>query len=154
MEKGGTNMIFDKCTVDTVAPIGSFDGTPAQLAQLVLDQIVTYPETHDQRDWFSPCGTTGCVSGWANMFAKGYFETANYAPETSGRELLGLTPFDAYWLFYCTTNQQAQHALKALANGERIDWETVGSKYDTMRHMYSDRARLAEDIRAQVDKVK
>ena len=147
-------MIHDRCTVDTVAPVGSFDGTPAQLAQLVLDQIVTYPETHDQTDWFSYCGTTGCVSGWANMFARGYIETANHAPEISGRELLGLTPFDAYWLFFCTTNRQAQLALKFLANGERIDWGAVGSKFEGRRHEYSNPAVLAEHIHARVDKVK
>jgi len=147
-------MIMDKCTVDTVVPIGSFDGTPAELAQLVLDQIVTYPETHDQNDWFSWCGTTGCVSGWANMLARGYIETGNHAPEVSGRELLGLTPFDAYWLFFCTTNRQAQHALKALANGEQIDWATVGSKFDGKRHLYSDPAVLAEHIHRHIGEVK
>lgn len=120
-----------------VAPIGSFEGTPQQLAQLVYDQLTTFPETHDQSDWINVCCTTACVSGWAQMFARGYVNTSNRAPKQIGRELLGLSAFDAHWLFHGTTNEQARHALKMLANGDPIDWDAVGHKhpYLTMEQM-------------------
>ena len=38
-------MIMDKCTVDTVVPVGSFDGTPAELLDLcgqILDTGAEY----------------------------------------------------------------------------------------------------------------
>jgi len=35
------------------------------LFRKIHDQITTHPESHDQGDWESPCGTTRCVAGWA-----------------------------------------------------------------------------------------
>jgi len=118
--------------VDTVAPLGSFDGTPQQLAQLVLDQVVTYPETHDQRDWES-CGTQACVAGWALLFSQGFVRrgipTSSPAIAAAAREALGLSVNDAARLFFCVTEDQAKLALKALANGETVDWDAVGHRF-------------------------
>lgn len=117
--------------MDSVIEPGTFDGTPQQLRQLVLDQIITYPETHDQGDW-EYCGTTACVAGWAMLLADG-FVTRSFAhpavPEKRAAQLLGLDWYDTVRLFYTCTNDQAKAALKYLANGEPVDWETVGHKY-------------------------
>lgn len=120
-------------TVQAIVPgimeAGSFDGTPMQLRQAVLDQIVTYPDTHDQRDWVSDCGTTACVAGWALMFQLGYVPNADaFDVLEEAQELLGLSDYDAMRLFHYTTKEQARHALKSLANGDPVDWAEVGHK--------------------------
>lgn len=120
-----------------VAELGSFEGTTQQLCQLVLDQITTYPESHDQGDWHyatEECGTVACVSGWAQLLADGQVLPTWLArdgvqeTEARGAELLGLSAYDAVRLFYSCTNDQAKLALKYLANGEQIDWDVVGHK--------------------------
>lgn len=122
-----------------VAELGSFEGSPQQLCQLVLDQITTYPESHDQGDWHyatEECGTVACVSGWAQLLADGQVlptwlarEDGVQEPEARGAELLGLNRYDAMRLFYTCTNDQAKLALKALANGEQVDWNVVGHRF-------------------------
>lgn len=121
---------------DTIVPgimeAGSFDGTPMQLRQAVLDQIVTYPETHDQRDWVGDCGTTACVAGWALMFQLGYIPTGDaFDVLETAQKLMDLDDYDAMRLFHYTTKEQARHALKSLANGDPVDWASVGHKLTT-----------------------
>lgn len=116
----------------TVADIGSFEGTKQELAQLVFDQVTTYPETHDQNDWIqreSDCGTVACIGGWASLFCFGYIASFTISMETNARESLGLNEYDGLRLFYHVTNEQAVLALKFLANGEPIDWAAVGHRY-------------------------
>lgn len=119
-------------TVQAIVPgimqAGSFDGTPMQLRQAVLDQIVTYPETHDQRDWVGDCGTTACVAGWALMFQLGYLPWGSWEILVEAQRLLGLSDYDAVRLFHFTSNEQARLALKFLANGDPVDWDAVGYK--------------------------
>lgn len=117
-----------------VQDLGTFEGTTLQLRQLVLDQIITYPDSHDQSDWGSKgdCGSTACASGWAQLFCDGTVQSrvvSPQAPFNRGRELLGLSWYDATRLFLTTNNGQAKLALKYLANGEEIDWNIVGHKY-------------------------
>ena len=118
---------------DTIVPgimeAGSFDGTPMQLRQAVLDQIVTYPETHDQRNWVGDCGTTACVAGWALLFQRGYIPIGSpWDVMEEAMELLDLAPYDAMRLFHYTTEEQARLALKFLVNGEQIPWDEVGHR--------------------------
>lgn len=124
---------------DTIVPgvmqAGAFDGTPMQLRQVVLDQIVTYPETHDQRDWVSACGTTACVAGWALLFQLGYIPVGNaFDVLEEAQRLLDLDDYDAIRLFHYTNQSQARHALKFLANGDPVDWVDVGHKLATTRN--------------------
>lgn len=116
--------------VPGIMQAGSFDGTPMQLRQAVLDQIVTYPETHDQRDWVGGCGTTACVAGWALIFAKGYLPEGDaWNVMDEAMEALDLAPYDAMRLFHYTTDEQARLAMKFLANGEKIRWGEVGHRF-------------------------
>ena len=119
-------------TVQAIVPgimqAGSFDGTPMQLRQAVLDQITTYPETHDQRDWVGDCGTTACVAGWALMFQLGYLPWGSWEILVEAQRLLGLSDYDAVRLFHFTSNEQARLALKFLTNGDPVDWDAVGYK--------------------------
>lgn len=116
--------------VSTVMELGSFEGTPMQLRQAVLDQITTYPETHDQEDWVGNCGTTACVAGWSLMLRDGRLPSDqpwNIAEQAL--KALDLTPYDAMRLFHYTTKDQAKLALKFLANGESINWAHVGHRF-------------------------
>lgn len=121
---------------------GCYGDTPKQLAQSVLDQVITYPESHDQNDWVSCCGTTACVAGWVGLLHDGCVADTEWdarAPGYRAQKLLGLTAADAIRLFHFCTNAQAQLALKYLANGETVDWDTVGHKYtdeETFHHMW------------------
>ena len=55
----------DRGTKMIPVPAGLQPG--AQTAAWVLEQITTYPETHNQSDWRENrgCQTTYCVAGWA-----------------------------------------------------------------------------------------
>lgn len=111
------------------------DNAPRFIArrQKVLNQIVAFPETHDQTQWEtgSPsCGTQRCVAGWAIHFEKpdiADLDRAKYAVAselrvapryfTVGRDLLGLTDAEAYELFYEVTNPEAIELLRQYATG-------------------------------------
>lgn len=112
-----------KAPKDHVAAGGSFTGTPQELAQLILDQVTTFPETHHQAQWVAQgsgeCGTTMCVAGWAQWFVKGYVDEEIVQSEAAG--FLGLsecTPLFGAML----KPDQVREALKCLANGEQPDW--------------------------------
>jgi len=112
---------------------------PQETAQAVLEQIRTNPETYDQAEFETACGTKRCVAGWAAHFhgykvrVSKYFHSQQwYSPagdavdiEMVGARVLGLRPFDDEELFYETDNAQAVHALEFLARGEDIDWDAV-----------------------------
>lgn len=121
--------LFTDTIVPGVMQAGGFDGTPMQLRQVVLDQITTYPETHDQRDWVSACGTTACVAGYALLFQLGYIPIGDaFDVLEEAQHLLDLDDYDAMRLFHYTTKEQARHALKFLANGDPVDWASIGHK--------------------------
>lgn len=129
---------------------GSFEGTPMQLRQAVLDQIITYPETHDQREWVSDCCTTACVAGWALIFVNGCVPIGDtFDVLEEAQELLELSDYDATRLFHYTTNEQACHALKFLANGDPVDWVAVGHKLHQLAA--SDENAVDAMVKHQVD---
>lgn len=136
---------------DTFVPgimeAGSFCGTPMQLRQAVLDQIVTYPQTHDQRDWVSDCGTTACVAGWALILSSGHLPAGEaFDILEEAQELLELSDYDAIRLFHYTNNSQACHALKFLANGDPVDWEEVGHKLSRTRNEHQVNLMVKHDM--------
>lgn len=110
-----------------VAGPGSFEGTPQQLAQLIYDQLVTYPETYDQNHWvyqWNDCGTTMCVAGWAQWFIEGRVNPITVAVVAGDK--LGLTPEGRNELFWPMAGRDfVLESLKALANGEQPSWREV-----------------------------
>lgn len=135
-------------------------------AKVILDYITKHPEKHEQKDWFTgdyenDCGTTACVAGYAILFSNdsrftyqrrwgGYTSamTDNWVTikpidanvcdfHHAGRELLGLSKFDASVLFFNTTNDQARAALEVLVQGDRIDWPSIIEDFDP-GHIYNE----------------
>lgn len=129
-----------------IVEYGTFEGTPRELAELILDQLTVYPETHDQGTWVNldTCETTMCIAGWAAAFTGSYMDT-KWIYFHKGMHALGLTPRDAALLFIHTNNAQAVHAMQFLAKGDDIDWDKVmlGDRPDegairiTLEHYYT-----------------
>lgn len=73
----------------------------AMMRKKVYDQISNHPDEFDMAWWsrtntfvnpemeIEACGTTRCVAGWAQFFAKGEVDTYNV--KTDAIELMGLT---------------------------------------------------------------
>lgn len=113
----------------------------AQTARWVFDQITTFPETHNQRDWVqgSGCGTKACVAGWAALAhgkeflkqftgdvccaecsAEGIKPPVDWAD--AGRQALCLGSLEADELFRGRNSREGVlHALKDLANGQPVN---------------------------------
>lgn len=103
----------------------------SETAAWVLDQITTFPETHDQSLWFSvddteACGTVGCVAGWAaqphlsQLQAESELNEDFYFDwEAWGKQALGLDWEQATYLFAgIRSRDEVLLALKELANGD------------------------------------
>lgn len=93
-------------------------------AQLILDQITKYPETHNQDEFentspYRNCPTMRCVAGWAAHF-NGYTMSDAGDVGTLGQELLDLTDGEAQWLFFRTDNDMAVKAVRQLAAGQKF----------------------------------
>lgn len=103
----------------------------------VLAQILMFPETHNQDGWETQesCGTTRCVAGWAVHFSEDYdivnlarfggnaYPVRKGAPEydysfwsSAGADVLGLSEYEAEYLFFECDNEQAVEFLKDLKN--------------------------------------
>jgi hypothetical protein len=116
-----------------VAEPGSFSGTPKEMAALILQQVETYPETHDQDSfivgpyWSSilqekidslyHCGTTMCVAGFAETFAHGSIERYSEGGDRAAA-LLGLSDDEVEALFYSASGEEAVEFLQLLASDE------------------------------------
>lgn len=61
------------------------------LRRAVHEQISIHPETHDQSNWHSSCGTTHCVAGWAvvKSGALGRYLEQQLGIQTAAHLLLG-----------------------------------------------------------------
>jgi len=68
-----------------------------RLLAAVVNQIITYPETHNQDEYH--CGTSHCVAGWAQVLGHGPMlkYPTNIWDDAVG--LLGLSQDDAHYLF-------------------------------------------------------
>jgi hypothetical protein len=117
------------------------------LAEAVLEQITTHPETHDQGNFGvrrPDCGTTYCIAGWAIALSpdvdhgwrpgpSGTFDEMamvefldrrrlpgwRSAPFEAGRELLGLSERAADWLFLECDETEAVDYLRELIAAAR-----------------------------------
>lgn len=110
-----------------VAEPGSFTGTPQELAALIVRQITTYPETHNQDSFIDGnhsasgsyrdhgCKTTMCVAGWISTFVQG--KIASREVVDVAMKALDITEQDAQTLFYHTNEAEALQALQYLAEG-------------------------------------
>jgi|GEM_PF-6564746 len=67
-----------------------------ELLRAVVNQILAHPETWDQSDYHSECGTTHCVAGWAQVLGG---LPATGAAYFDAKRLLGLTKTEADQLF-------------------------------------------------------
>lgn len=133
----------DRYYVEPPVNLAPGPGTAAWVLRLITER----PELHDQRYWdgyargSTKCGTTHCVGGWA-LYAQGQITpsllaVADMGPQTTMCDitapLLGVSPKDAFTLFYSTTNDGAVTALEFLAAGQPIDWQAVfGNGWDAM----------------------
>lgn len=125
--------------------------TPQELAQRVLDQIIMFPETHDNKSWASECGSTYCVAGMAQLFVRGevVLEPNRHIPHVSddAEELLGLSESDAKILFHGVSNCQAYAALGFLAEGRQINWDDIWDHHPSSTHnILEDCPEFCEDI--------
>lgn len=111
------------------------------LARKVLEHCIAHPEEHDQKHFSrqTVCGTTACIAGTAIMMdAESSYtsvtgeggaifmglvntpEEHEIHPETRGRELLGLTAFDAESVFYTFDNSEALNRLAAYISAAEV----------------------------------
>lgn len=79
----------------------------------VLKHIRTFPETHRQHMWVSPCGTAGCFAGWTallNGWGAHAIHGHVFNPATGqvahassvARRILGLSEREALFMFHAT----------------------------------------------------
>lgn len=96
-----------------------------ELLQQTMQHIKDHPEQHDQHIWVNSCGTAGCFAGWAALLSGWFIEDLRYYGDfrwtTFGRELLDLTPDEAFKLF-CSSNTvpMLELMVKDLVNGDEM----------------------------------
>lgn len=109
--------------------------SPQEVAQMVLDQVTNYPETHEQGNWeHTNCQTTRCIAGWAQYLVRGFVNAGDNSrgdrPSVAldAAKLLGFRAISEDWgrLFYDMNNDRVVRALRYLAEGKRIDWIACG----------------------------
>jgi len=105
-----------------------------ELLEQTMRHIIDHPETHDQSQWVSKCGTTACFAGWACLLSgaqlnpKRYLITISWWVTRNNKlihtqdlatELLGICDDDADRLFRDTyTVDDLQLMVKELINRE------------------------------------
>lgn len=112
-----------------------------ELLKKVRDQIVMFPETHNQNTW--ACGTAMCIAGHASVLAGGKIwhdndggvvgidngDNISSIPSFAD-EMLGLSDEEHSYLFYCWDNATAVKRVDQIIglweNGEILEdiaWE-------------------------------
>jgi len=97
-----------------------------ELRKQVYKQIDADPDTFDMSSWESSvdvtgarCGTTRCVAGWAQFFARGeVFPHDAVSVKQDAITLLGLTHDEYYcggFVLFYTSNERALAWMKQLA---------------------------------------
>jgi hypothetical protein len=76
--------------------------TGEKLLKTAVNQILAHPETWDQSNWHSPCGTKHCIAGWCQILA-GKPANDDTAKEDA-MEALGLNEEEANTLFRASTS--------------------------------------------------
>lgn len=130
---------------------GTFTGTPQELAQAILRQVTEYPENFSMWTWIdlagvwpkseeaaraieeqaklegTPCGTTMCIAGYAQLFTKGYVMDDTVTADAAralGIANPDLPGDDDSFLFY-VSDERALAGLEYLAQGgtELVEWD-------------------------------
>lgn len=65
--------------------------------QQVLDQILSHPETWNQKAWHTECGTQHCIAGWAQIL--GGYDIKESSPSAAAKEWLEASEEVAIYLF-------------------------------------------------------
>ena len=66
----------------------------------ILDQIKKHPETWNQCEWHSECGTAHCIAGWAQVHSGKYNKDYEYSYACKdAQKWLELTYAEAEYLF-------------------------------------------------------
>lgn len=115
-------------------PASPLTDKQCQIRELVLNQIITAPDTFDMANW--EChddgyrgGTTRCIAGWANYFAYGNawgpirpepFETLSSTPAYAIKAL-GLTedeylPHSKSWPLFHAHDEDATERMHTLVH--------------------------------------
>lgn len=126
----GRGSQYARLPKDMVCAPGTFTGTPQELAALVLQQVETFPQYHDQNSWVGhyestpdavgTCGTTLCVAGWTQLFTTGEVGMCDLIGKAG--DLLGLDEDSADDLFHLS-ERQVKSALAILAAGKSVNWD-------------------------------
>lgn len=95
-----------------------------QLLKKTLEQILKFPETHNQEDWH--CGTTMCIAGHAAVMAGAELKAESdgtvrlwhdgvvVSASRFADEKLGLTDFEFNYLFFCMDNETSIKRLEQI----------------------------------------
>lgn len=68
-----------------------------KLLQTAVNQILEYPETWNQTEYHSECGTMHCIAGWCQIL--GGRPANRCSTSNDSQELLGISINEAFWLF-------------------------------------------------------
>lgn len=102
-----------------------------ELLAAAVEQIAAHPETWNQREWHSRCGSTHCVAGHVELIALGEQTCCTFWTAT---DLLGLTVKEADWLFDPNrTLPQLYRFTQAYLAGEVIDLKAIDNSDLPMR---------------------
>jgi len=97
-----------------------------QLLAAVVNQIITYPETHNQNEYH--CGTSHCVAGWTQVLGHGPMLEYPANVWDDAADQLGLSPEEAHYLFLSgLTIPEIHRRASELIIGEfRIEYDKYG----------------------------
>ncbi len=68
-----------------------------KLAKAVINQILKAPETWEQKNWHSSCGTKHCFAGWAQILGGG--NPQDVSAQSDATRFLEISPYEASILF-------------------------------------------------------
>ena len=81
----------------TKTPMNTQKLTGEKLIKTAVNQILQHPETWNQGNWHSSCGTKHCIAGWCQILS-GKDQNSDTA-SSDAAEALGLTANEENWLF-------------------------------------------------------
>jgi len=88
----------------------------------IIEHIKAHPESWDQADWHSTCGTKHCIAGWTQIKAgkePNWLEAASDASD-----YLGLTEYESQYLFAsCRNMHDFDQVVDGLRAGERFIYD-------------------------------
>ena len=67
-----------------------------KLLKTAVNQILAHPETWNQKEWHSECGTKHCIAGWCQILSG---KPSSDQAKEDAKEALGISESDADYLF-------------------------------------------------------